>query len=108
MLSDHPRTPVLVEIGARSRNTVEVLVPTTIRRRVPGTGLGMSFVEEPIGQIDQVELHIQSATEPLRHYAKEDPAEHRKRLLEHGDVVRATVAPTVSGSGYRTPPERAR
>jgi len=104
MLSDHPRTPVLVEVGARSRNTLEVLIPTTIRRRVPGTGLGMSFVEEPIGPIDQVELHIQSSTEPLQHRAKENPPEHRQRLLEHGDVVQATIIPT----GQKVAPEKAR
>jgi hypothetical protein len=104
MISDHPVTPTLVEVAPNSRGTLEVLVPTTIRRRVPGAGLGMSFVEEPIGQIDQVDLHVQSATEPLQHHGKENPPEHRRRLLTHGDVVRATVTPT----GYRSSSEKAR
>jgi hypothetical protein len=104
MISDHPVTPSVVEVAPNSRSTIEVLVPTTIRRRVPGTGLGMSFVEEPIGQIDQVHLHVQSATQPLQDHAKENPPEHRRRLLEHGNVVRATVTPT----GYRVGPEKAR
>jgi hypothetical protein len=94
MISDHPRTPTLVMVDAKSRGTLDVPVPTTIRRRVPGQGLGMAFVEEPIGQIDRVELHIQNAPKPVEEITKESPVEHRKRLQAHGDVVRATITPT--------------
>jgi hypothetical protein len=94
MISDHPRTPIQVEVGANSRATMDVPVPAVIRRRVPGEGLGMSFVEEPIGQIDRVDLHIQSASEPVEYRVEESPSEHRKRLRAHGDVVQATVKPT--------------
>lgn len=94
MISDHPRTPTLVLVNAKSRGTLDVPVPLTIRRRVPGEGLGMHFVEEPIGQIDKVDLHIQYATEPLQDRPKEDPTEHHKRLQAHGQVVQATITPT--------------
>jgi len=94
MISNHPRTPTQVVIDAKGRTTIDVPVPAIIRRRVPGEGLGMSFVEEPIGQIDRVELHIQSADEPIEPLDKESPTEHRKRLREHGDVIRATITPT--------------
>lgn len=94
MISDHPRTPTLVVVDAKSRGTLEVPVPTSIRRRVPGTGLGMSFVEEPIRQIDRVELHIQYAAEPLQERPGESTVEHRKRLQAHGQVVQATITST--------------
>jgi hypothetical protein len=94
MISDHPRDPTLVVVNAKSRGTLEVPVPTSIRRRVPGTGLGMSFVEEPISQIDKIELHVQYATAPLQQLPKTNPAEHRKRLQAHGQVVKATIIPT--------------
>jgi hypothetical protein len=93
MISDHPRTPMLVAVNGKSHGTLDVPVPATIRRRVPGAGLGMSFVEEPIGQIERVELHIQYSTEPLQDQAEESPVEHRKRLLAHGDVAQAVIEP---------------
>jgi hypothetical protein len=93
MISDHPRTPTLVAVNGNSHGTLQVPVPATIRRRVPGAGLGISFVEEPIGQIERVELYIQYATEPLQDHAEESPVEHRKRLLAHGDVARAVIKP---------------
>lgn len=92
MISDHPRTPPQVVIVPRSRATVHVDVPATIRRRVPGTGLGMHFVEEPIGPIDRVDLHLQSATEPITPAkADESPERHRERLRQTGGVVRTTI-----------------
>jgi hypothetical protein len=94
IISNHPRTPVQVEVGAKSRATLDVAVPTIIRRRVPGEGLGMSFVEEPIGPIDRVDLHIQSASERVEYLVGESPAEYRARLRTHGDVVQATITPT--------------
>jgi hypothetical protein len=94
MISEHPRTPSQIVVAPRGDATFDVPVPTTIRRRVPGEGLGMHFVEEPIGPIDHVDLHIQYAPEPLQQRAKEDPIEHRERLQAHGEVVRATIQPT--------------
>jgi hypothetical protein len=94
MLSDHPRTPVQVAVNPKSRATIKVPIPATIRRRVPGAGLGMSFVEEPIGQIDKVDLQVQYADEPARHIPKESPIQHRKRLMKHGQVAVATITPT--------------
>jgi hypothetical protein len=99
MISDHPRAPMLVVVDANSHGTLNVPVPATIRRRAPGAGLGMSFVEEPIRQIERVDLHIQNATEPFQHIAQEGPDEYRKRLLAYGDVVQATV--TLTGQKER-------
>jgi len=94
MISDHPRTPTLVVVDANSHGTLNVPVPTAIRRRAPGAGLGMSFVEEPIRKIERVDLHIQTAPEPLQYISNENPTEYRKRLLAYGDVVQATITLT--------------
>ncbi len=94
MISNHPRTPKQVVVNARSSATIDVPVPAVMRRRIPGQGFGMAFVEEPIVQIDRVDLHIQSASEPIPCLDKENPVEHRKRLRAHGDVIRATITPT--------------
>jgi hypothetical protein len=104
MISDHPRTPAQVEVGPQSRAIIDVPVPHVIRRRVPGGGgLGMSFAEERIGQIDRVDLHVQYADSPLPMPDGMDAAQHRQRLLDHGDVVHESIAPTaVSGAA----PER--
>lgn len=93
IISNHPRTPNLEVVKAKGRTTLDVPVPAFIRRRVPGKGLGMSFVEEPIGKIDRVDLHIQVSNEPVEDIENESPAEHRKRLAL-GSVVQATVSPT--------------
>ena len=96
MISSHPRTPaqVVVEPGRRAR--IEVRVPAAVRRRLPGTGMGMSFVEEPIGPVDRLDLHIQYASEPLQSLAGESPAAHQQRLRAHGQVMRTTITPTGS------------
>lgn len=93
MISEHPRTPVQVEVPARGRATIKVPLPAFIRRRVPGQGRGMSFVEEPITRIDKVEFHVQYADDPLHFSTHESPADHRARLQAHGEVVRATIVP---------------
>ena len=92
MISDHPRTPAQVMVPAKGRATISVTVPATIRRRVPGPGLGMNFVEEQIGAVDRVEMHIQSANQPLEPAQPgESPDRHRERLRQTGDVVSTTV-----------------
>lgn len=94
IISDHPRTPAQVMVDAKGRATLDVIVPATIRRAVPGTGLGLKFVEEPIGPVDRVDLHIQSATEPIEPKSGESPEQHRNRLRQHGEVARANITPT--------------
>lgn len=97
IISDHPRTPAQVQVGAGGRAVIDVPVPHVIRRRVPGSGgLGMSFTEERIGQIDRVDLHVQYADEPLPAAGGMDPAQHRQRLRDHGDVVQASIRPNAS------------
>ena len=93
MISNHPRTPQVVEVAGKGHATLELAIPALIRRRIPGEGRGMSFVEEQIGQVAKVVLHIQSATEPPPDLAKADPAEHRQRLRDHGGVLQVTVTP---------------
>jgi hypothetical protein len=94
MISNHPRSPAQVVVPPGSQAIVNVPVPSVFRRRVPGEGLGMRFVEEPIGPIARVDLHVQYANEPIQPRAGESPEQHRKRLDEHGQVVRATITPT--------------
>jgi hypothetical protein len=101
LISDHPRVPSQVTVEAGARATIDVPVPTTVRRRVPGEGLGMSFVEEPIRQIDQVALHVQFADVPFQQVVGESPSDHRDRLRAHGHVVRTTLKPTGKRSSKR-------
>jgi hypothetical protein len=95
MLSDHPRLPMQVVVNAKSRYTIKLQLPGTVRRLTPGQGLGRSFVDEPIGPIDQVEIAVQYATEPIQYQRGEAPADFRKRLRAHGDIVRASITPTL-------------
>jgi hypothetical protein len=92
MISDHPRTPAQVVVNPKSRATIKVQVPAKVNR--PGPPGGATWVEDPIGQIDRVEIRIQHATEPIHHRAGENPPDFRKRMREHGEVVRAEIAPT--------------
>jgi hypothetical protein len=94
IISQHPRTPVQVAVNGKSRVRIKVPVPAVFRRRVPSRGLGMSFVEEPIRQIDRVVVHMQHANEPIKSRVGESPSEFRQRLKAHGDVVRAEIVPT--------------
>ncbi|MGA2420374.1 MAG: hypothetical protein ABSG69_09835 [Candidatus Acidiferrum sp.] len=95
MLSDHAHTPAQAAVDARSRVTIEVAVPASTRRFTPGKGLGQSFVEDPIGQIAQVEIHLQFAVVPIKSRVGENPSDYRKRLRAHGEVVTAEVTPTI-------------
>jgi len=54
-----------VAIPPKGRATIDVVIPPTIRRLAPSAGPGIVIVEEPIGAIDHVELHVQSTTHPL-------------------------------------------
>jgi hypothetical protein len=96
MLSDHPRLPMQVAVNAKSRYTIKLQLPGTVRRLTPGQGLGRSFVDEPIGPIDRVEIAVQYATEPIQYQPREAPADFRKRLRAHGDIVRASITPTLA------------
>jgi hypothetical protein len=96
MISNHPRTPAQVAVAPGGRARIDVQVPAVIRRRVPATGLGMSFVEEPIGPVDRIDAHVQYASEPFENRVGERPEEHQQRLRAHGQVTRATITPTRS------------
>ena len=92
MISDHPRAPsqVIIEPGAEA--TIDVPVPTTVRHRTPGEGMGMSFAEESIDRIRRIEISIQYADVPFQAIIGESPADMRVRLREHGAVARKTVS----------------
>lgn len=94
MISDHPREPIQVVVKPKGHMTIKVQLPGSVRRLTPGKGLGKSFAEIPIGQIDRVEVTIQHAVEPIKLQPGEAPANFRKRLCEHGDVAQATIPPT--------------
>ncbi len=102
IISDHPRTPAQVEVGANGRAVIDVPIPHVIRKRVPGSGgQGMSFTEERIDQIDRVDVHVQYADTPMPTPSGTDAAEHRRRLLDHGDVVQESI--TLNSAGGTTP-----
>jgi hypothetical protein len=94
MISNHPRVPSQVVVDAGERATLEIPVPTMVRRRVPGEGLGMSFIEEPIQDIQQVEVHLQYADVPFQPIVEESPEQRRQRLGSHGRVVTEILEPT--------------
>lgn len=92
LISDHPRTPAQVVVAPRAKLKIKVEIPSTIRRRTAGAGKGISFVEEPISQVDRVDTHLQFAPEAFETRPHETPEQHRSRLLAHGDVARATIS----------------
>lgn len=97
VISDHPRVPsqIIVEPGGNA--TIDVPVPTSVRRRTPATGLGMSFTEEPIANIRKSTVRIQYAEVPFQHIIGESASDARERLQAHGGVVEKTVSPVVEG-----------
>jgi hypothetical protein len=92
MISDHPRAPAQVVVNPKSRATIKVLVPGKVNR--PGPPGGPAWVEDPIGQIDRVQIRVQNAAEPIQHRAGESPTAFRQRLREHGETVQAEVTPS--------------
>jgi hypothetical protein len=94
MISDHPRVPFQIIVEPGGTATIDVPVPTTIRRRVPGEGLGMSFVEESIENVRKLDLRIQYADVPFQQIIGESPSDMRDRLREHGTVVHKIVSIT--------------
>jgi hypothetical protein len=93
IISDHPRVPTQVEVEAKSRTKIKLRLPGTVRRLTPGQGLGRSFVDEPVGPIDRVEIRLQYATEPIQNQPGEVSTDLRKRLKAHGDVLQASIEP---------------
>lgn len=94
LLSDHPRLPPQVEVGPKSRVNLKVQIPAFTRPVVGGR-----WREEPIGQIDRVDIDIQYGLEPVRPpRAGEGGSEFRNRLLAYGAVVRAEITPTTDAS----------
>lgn len=94
IISDHPRLPIQTPVEARSLGRIKLQIPGTVRRLTPGQGLGRSFVDDPIGPIDRVEIAIQYAPEAIQYQLGEAAPDFRARLRAHGDVVRATITPT--------------
>jgi hypothetical protein len=95
MISNHVHTPRQAVVESKSRATIEVRVPASTRRLTPGQGLGRTWVEDPIGQIDRVEINIQYAATPAEYRVGEDPSDFRERLRAHGDVLTAEITPTI-------------
>lgn len=93
LISDHPRVPRQVIIEPGGRATLDVPVPTTVRRSTASQGLGSAFTEEPIEGIDQVQVTLQYADVPFQQIVEEPPAAHRRRMRAHGHVVRTTITP---------------
>ena len=93
MISQHPRTPEQVVVGAHGSAIIDVAIPHIIRKRVSGAeGKGMQFVEQRIGQIDHVEMHVQYADTPIPRPDGADAARHHQLLMEHGDVVQERLS----------------
>jgi hypothetical protein len=94
VISEHPRTPTQVEVQPKSRATINVVLPGSVRRLTPGRGLNRSFEEDPVGPIDQVDINVQYGTERIDYQRGENPSHFRQRLRAHGDVVQAKITPT--------------
>ena len=94
MISDHPQAPAQVEVAPKGRVKIRVQFPAQVRRPA-SQGAGGGWFEDHIGDIEHVNVSVQFATnrveEPKEH---ETSAEFRTRLLAHGDVVRASIAPS--------------
>ena len=100
MISNHPRTPHQVVVGPGGTATVEARIPRVIRRRVPGGGLGMSFVESRIDLVEQLEAHVQVSPTPVKIEPGENPEASRVRLAEQGETVSSTIRLT-GNTGYK-------
>jgi hypothetical protein len=94
IISEHPRVPAQVEVPAKGSTTLNIAVPGSVRRLTPGKGLNRSFEEDPVGQIDRIDINMQHGTEPIASRPGEDPAKFRERLRAHGDVVQTSITPT--------------
>jgi hypothetical protein len=94
IISHHPRPPVQVEVSPGGKGTLEVSIPGSVRRLTPGRGLGQSFEEVPIGQVDRVDINVQHATEPIAARSGESADQFQERLRTHGVVARVSVKPT--------------
>ena len=93
LISDHPRTPAQIAVAGKAGARIQLHLAGTIRRLTPGQGIGRSFVDDPIGPVDQVDISVQYGAEPIQYAAGESPADFRARLRAHGQVAQATVAP---------------
>lgn len=91
MISQHPRPPRQVVVAGRGSASFDVTLPPTVRRRVEGTGLGLHFVEEPIGEVRRVEVHVQYATEEVAPLKDETPEAFTARLRRHGSVEHTAI-----------------
>ena len=99
LLSDHPRVPAQVEVAPNSRTSIKVQLPAIVRRAAPG---GQGWVEEPIGEIAQIDVDLQYGTAPIESAKpRETSAQFRSRMREHGDVARATLTPDSAGEPPR-------
>ena len=94
VVSDHPRVADHDLIAPKQQTTINVSVPTTVRRRIAGTGLGMHYTEQPIGDVNKIDVHLQYA----------DASRHRKSGVrtmnitdehddEGGGIVHAVIVP---------------
>jgi hypothetical protein len=89
MISDHPRVPLQIKVPANGRAQIQVNIPAFIRRPAPEGG----WFEDPIGEIDRVEVEVQHARQPVEPVKPhETGAQVRARLREKGEVTRATIA----------------
>jgi len=91
MISNHPRTPHQIVVEPNGAATIHARVPRIIRRRVPGGGLGMSFIESRIDLVEQLEVHVQVSPTPVKVEPGEHPARSRARLAEQGETFSSTI-----------------
>jgi hypothetical protein len=92
LISEHPRTPDQVEVPPHGQATVNITAPRTIRREVPGEGLGMSYTEEPVEHVRSLTVRMRYADTPFEaRAADESPDAHSARLRSHGRVVEHTL-----------------
>jgi hypothetical protein len=107
IISEHPRTPhqIVVEPGATA--TISVPVPTVIKR-LPDQrrGLGAGLAQEPLGEIDQVDVTVAYADTPYQPRSALSPREIREQLIAWGNRAHAQMKPSTEQSTRRRRPRR--
>lgn len=84
MLSDHPRTPQQTEIAPGAMATLKVAIPAFIRRAAPD---GNGWVEDPIGQINHIDVRLQHSTEAIEAVKPHETGEEFRARALRGSVI---------------------
>jgi hypothetical protein len=106
-LPRHPRLPSQLSVPPGERRTLQVDVPTVLRRvRFDSPESGGEVEETEVGPVDQVEVRIAYADAPLEVPHDQPTTELLENIRSWGAEVQATVAPTGRSGRSRRPRRR--